>query len=350
MPEASRSAAIMPMIGGRLGRDVSSGFASAPCARQSGSCMQLHRGRALRSLVALAALAAVQSVQDLQDAIPPPSHITLRYFGIRGLAESVRLTLSECGMPFENVHVAREAWYSKLKAEGTESGALPFAQLPQLEVEQPISSDGTHRRIVLVQSGAILRFLGRHCGLLPDEAPALPQFGWSAGQLDKAEERARIEMALGGIGDIRSRYGKLCYNKEALRPESGLLKHYAEVELPKWFGHFERWLERADAGSGSGWLSHGNFSIADIALFDSVEQNLRLAPKAIKGMPRLQAFQRRVAARPGIKRWIEDGRRTPHCNGAPAASLDTQEHQPACTGNGAECLPKAHRLGLQDEL
>ena len=108
-----------------------------------------------------------------------------------------------------------------------------------------MQSDGTHRRVVLVQSGAILRFLGRHCGLLPDEAPALPQFGWSASQLDAAEERARIEMALGGVGDIRSRYGKLCYNKEALQAESGLLKNYADVELPKWLGHFERWLERA---------------------------------------------------------------------------------------------------------
>ena len=82
--------------------------------------------RSLAALALVLLLPSAQSAQDPQDAMPPPSRITLRYFGIRGLGESVRLTLSECGMPFENVHVAREAWYGKLKAEGTESGDLPF--------------------------------------------------------------------------------------------------------------------------------------------------------------------------------------------------------------------------------
>jgi len=245
---------------------------------------------------------------------------TVRYFAIRGLGESVRMTLSELGLPFENHAVTKEEWTGGLKEEGTASGLFPFSQLPSM----------THRAkdvsvVNLVQSVAIQNYLGRNFGLY--------------GEND--QQRARIDMVVGGVGDVKSRYGKLVYN-QAAKTDPSLLKTFTEQDLPTWLGHFERLLS---AGAPIEWFSGGSFSIADIMVFDMLESVLRLAPSCLDDLPLLQRFQRSVAARPGIAKWLSDPRRAEFSNGASAA-LDTPTNSPACSLNGAACIGSAKKSEL----
>jgi len=76
----------------------------------------------------------------------------LYYFNIRGLADPIRLTLVQAGVPFEDVRINLEEW-PQWKEK------LPFGQVPVLETE-----NGKQ----LTQSLAILRYIARKYNLEPD--------------------------------------------------------------------------------------------------------------------------------------------------------------------------------------
>ncbi len=83
----------------------------------------------------------------------------LYYFDGYGRAESIRFLAAHAKLAFENVYITHQETLPPLKA----SGKLEFGQVPMLE-----TPDGKH----LVQSWAILRYLGRQNGYYPDEALA----------------------------------------------------------------------------------------------------------------------------------------------------------------------------------
>jgi hypothetical protein len=85
---------------------------------------------------------------DPNDFIP-----RLYYFDLAGRAESIRLACIHGGMAFEDIRLS-SADFQELK----QSGKLSFGQVPAMEVRE---------NTVLVQSAAILRYVGKKTGLYP---------------------------------------------------------------------------------------------------------------------------------------------------------------------------------------
>ena len=85
---------------------------------------------------------------------------TLTYLNIKGLAEPVRLAMRIGGLAFEE----RTTTYEDLALERSRdvsSTSLPYGQLPTLAIE---SNSKTQ---IFAQSPALLRYVGRLCGLYP---------------------------------------------------------------------------------------------------------------------------------------------------------------------------------------
>jgi glutathione S-transferase len=83
--------------------------------------------------------------------------------------------------------------------------------------------------------------------------------------------------------------------------------------MPKYFGYFERVLERNEAGDGH--LVGASLTYADLSLFQVVA-GLRYAfPRAMrrteKKHPRVVALAERVAERPRLKAYLASERRIP---------------------------------------
>jgi glutathione S-transferase len=163
-----------------------------------------------------------------------------------------------------------------MKAAGVADGSLPFGQLPQLKYDNGL---------VLVQSAAILRHLGRtHGAYGKDEA-----------------EACRVDIALDGASDMRRPYSKLVY-QDALA--EGPKAEYAATSLAEWTAHFERFIAANPAGPE--WLAASTCTIADYALFDLITTILRTFPDALAAAPLLTAWVARVAARPALAAYIKE--------------------------------------------
>jgi glutathione S-transferase len=248
-------------------------------------------------------------------------HITLRYFDSRGRAEPVRLTLAALGLPWNEVVYARcgsdcpmgvEDW-STAKAEGIASGALSFGQVPSMSYTDQV----TGHTFELVQTHAILRFLGRR-----------HDFGGTC-----PSEEILIDIAMGGVDDMRAAYSKLVYNKQIIEDKS-LLAAYKDEYLPLWHGHFERLLNRA----GGDFLGGSAFSIADTLAFDILDLNLRVDPRSLDAFPTLDKFHNDIGHKHGLWEYLQGGaysqfpQRRTRANGV-SAFYDTPTRAPMGTGH-----------------
>lgn len=96
--------------------------------------------------VSLAVCSAISVSSD--DFVPK-----LYYFDLAGKAEGIRLACEYSGFEFEDIRLTRDQ-FAEMKA----NGQLQFGQVPALEVREGV---------LLVQSAAILRFIGKKTGLYP---------------------------------------------------------------------------------------------------------------------------------------------------------------------------------------
>lgn len=76
----------------------------------------------------------------------------LTYFNLRGLAEPIRMAFHYGGISFENNHVIRTEW-DNVKDQ------YPVGKLPLLQFDGQL----------LTQSPAILRFIAKKAGLVPED-------------------------------------------------------------------------------------------------------------------------------------------------------------------------------------
>ena len=110
----------------------------------------------------------------------------LYYFDIYGRAEAIRMLLTHAKQEFEDHRINNEQ-VAELKA----AGKLEFGQLPMLE------HDGKN----LVQSWAILRYLGKLFGYYPETV----------------EDAYRVDSTLDAIEDYLGKYFKANFEKDADR-------------------------------------------------------------------------------------------------------------------------------------
>lgn len=212
--------------------------------------------------------------------------IILRYFESRGRAEIIRLTLEACGLLYQQHLHTNEEW-PEIKKSGSESGMLPFAQVPSLHIDQQN----------LVQTMSIVRYIGSKHGILPSNLAT------------------EIDILLGGVEDLQTRYFKLVYNPNFVSEK----EDYLSKVLPVWLGHFERYLSKSE----SGYLVGGVLTVADLALFDIVTANLAISESCLTNFPLLQKHVKMVSFHDPIRDYLISSRRPPYQNGA-SASIDNE--------------------------
>jgi len=208
---------------------------------------------------------------------------TLTYFSSRGRAEMIRLVCAEAGVAYQErslgvYHpVDKTEAFAALKA----TNVLPFDMVPLWE------EPGGFR---LAESDAIVRHVARPHGLYGRDA----------------REAARCDMIFAGVDDLRLEMRRLV--AVAAGERAALRDELRETTLPRWLGYFERLL----ADGGGELVVAGAPTFADVALFltsENVRDNGFGA--AYAACPRLAAHADRMAARPGIARYVASPERFP---------------------------------------
>lgn len=163
----------------------------------------------------------VQTIKDMK----------LYYFDIYGRAESIRFLMAHAKQPLENVIVTGDSM-KELKT----SGKLEFGQLPMLE-----TPEGKH----LVQSWAILRYLGRRNGYYPDE----PELAF------------KIDSTIDAVEDYLNSYFK--FHFEQNEEKKAIAKENWLKMLPVWIDAIEK---RISTNSNPRFIAGDKITIADFAL------------------------------------------------------------------------------------
>lgn len=156
--------------------------------------------------------------------------IKVYYFDIYGRADPIRMLLTHAKQAFEDVRINGEQ-LAALKAEGK----LEFGQVPMLE------HDGKH----LVQSWAILRYLGKQFGYYPDNS----------------EEAWAVDSVIDAVEDYLSKYFRAQFEKDADRKTQ--LEGDFLAWLPGWIKAIEK---RIGSNADPKFAAGSKRSTADFAL------------------------------------------------------------------------------------
>ncbi|CAO4370845.1 Protein CBR-GST-1 [Caenorhabditis briggsae] len=190
--------------------------------------------------------------------------LKLSYFDIRGLAEPVRLLLVDKQVAFEDHRIARDQW-AEIKPK------MIFGQVPCL-----LSGDEE-----LVQSGAILRHLGRVHGL----------------NGNNETETTFIDMFYEGIRDLHNKYAQMIYGNYENGKDA-----YIKDTLPGELARLEKLFRTYK--NGEHYVAGDKESYADYVLFEELDIHLILSPTALDATPVLKKFHERFAERPNIKAYL----------------------------------------------
>lgn len=153
----------------------------------------------------------------------------LYYFDIYGRAEPIRMLLAHAKQEFEDNRITGEQ-LATLKTEGK----LEFGQVPMLE------HDGKH----LVQSWAILRYIGKIHGYYPDNS----------------EEAWQVDSLLDSVEDFLGKYFRANFEKDEERKKT--YENDFAVWLTTWLTAIQK---RIEANSDHKYAVGNKRTIADIA-------------------------------------------------------------------------------------
>ena len=208
--------------------------------------------------------------------------------GLQGRGEFVRLPLEAAGIEYRDM--AREQGDEALLADlNARSGRTPFAP-PYLEL------DG----IVIAQVANILQYLGERHHLAP--AAMADRLWLNQLQLTIADCVAEAHNVHHPVD------GGAYYDDQRAEAARAAAQFRAE-RLPKFLGHFED----AVAANPGDWLIDHRWTYVDCSLFQLVEGLRYMFPRRMAAIeqdyPRLTALHRNVAALPGIRAYLDSGRR-----------------------------------------
>ncbi len=213
---------------------------------------------------------------------------------IQGRGEFVRLALEEAGA--EYVDVARRsggvAAMQRLM-DGATAAHPPFAP--------PFLKDG---EMLIAQTANILLYLGRRHGLAPRD---------EAGRLWAHQLQLTIADVVDEAHDTHHPIASNLYYEDQKAEARRRTADFIANRIPKYFGYFERVLERNPRGERH--LIGRRVSYCDLSLFQIVA-GLRYAfPRAMSRLEprfaRIVALHDRIAARPLVAAYLKSARRIP---------------------------------------
>nr|XP_058925405.1 glutathione S-transferase P [Kogia breviceps] len=190
---------------------------------------------------------------------------TIVYFPTRGRCEAMRMLLADQGQSWKEEVVTKESWlHGPLKA------SCLYGQLPKFQ-------DGD---LILYQSNAILRHLGRSFGLYGKDQ----------------REAALVDVVNDSVEDLR----RLC---------SHIIHHDHEEDKAQYVqelrGHlkpFETLLSQNQGGQA--FIVGDQISFADYNLLDLLLSHQVLVPGCLDSFPLLLAYVARLSARPKLKAFL----------------------------------------------
>lgn len=196
----------------------------------------------------------------------------LGYWAIRGLAQPIRLLLEYTGTEYvekrfeqeEGPGFSKAAWYD---VKDTLLGEYPFPNLPFL-------ADGD---VLVTQSNAILRYLGRKNGLLGTTE----------------EEMVKVDILLEEAMDFRNRTVSLAYSPQFQNEKEA----YATL-LATCLTKYTKFLGE------SSWFAGESLTIVDFHMYELLDQNEMMFPESLKEFPSLKAFLTRFEELPPIKSYM----------------------------------------------
>jgi len=214
--------------------------------------------------------------------------------GIQGRGEFVRLALEATGA--EYVDVARQA--------GGEEQMMRLLGRPSVEhlpFAPPFLKAG---ELIIAQTANILLYLGPHHGLAPAD---------EAGRLWVHQLQLTIADLVDEVHDTHHPIASSLYYEDQREEARARAADFLKSRAPKYFGYFEGVLERNTAGAAH--LVGAELTYPDLSLFQVVA-GLRYAfPRAMARLepkyPRVVELHDRVAARPGIAKYLTSNRRIP---------------------------------------
>ena len=217
---------------------------------------------------------------------PPPRKVQpelkLYYFNIKGKGESIRLICAYGGLKLEDHRFESRCQFLAMK----DSSRLSFGQVPMLEV------DG---KATMVQSAAIMRYLGKLTGLYPMDDHILAQ---------------KIDAIMDQVSDVFMGSTVLTYGLRYAIDMSPEAKEkcygiFNETVLP---GHLKR-AERVLESSATGWMAGTTEpSPADFVWYCSLvnmaaKKEISDENKSLSGFPKLKAFMGKFESLEAIKEY-----------------------------------------------
>nr|ANS56589.1 glutathione S-transferase sigma1 [Micromelalopha troglodyta] len=194
----------------------------------------------------------------------------LYYFEAPALAESIRYLLYYTKQEFEDVRFQFETWSGQTDFKQN----LPYGQLPLYE-------EGDKR---LYQSIAIIKYVARDTGLIPDDA-------WEQAQLDSI-----VQTIYDFWANIR-----MCILEQDKAKKETMRKKIFEELIVFFLPRFERDL-KANGGYFVGKLSWAEFILAGI--IESTNVFLKVE-NVQKDYPTIAARVEEIQTSPGVKEYIE---------------------------------------------
>ncbi len=192
---------------------------------------------------------------------------TLTYFDFPGgRGEASRLALHIAGVDWVDDRISGN-WPSR-------KPSTPFGGLPLLEIPG---------RGVLSQSNAILAYLGREHGLLPEDS-------WEA---------ARHEALMNAVEELRAKAGATARDDEDE-------KRRAREEFTA--GYFQRWAAGVSEQIAGPFVGGDDISVADLKLFVALRAYTRgvydhIPRDVLEPHPKLTGLIAAVAAHPRVVDW-----------------------------------------------
>lgn len=211
--------------------------------------------------------------------------LKLYYFDIKGKGESIRLICAYSGLKLEDYRFSNRDEFLAMKA----SSRLPFGQVPMLEI------DGKH---AMIQSTAIMRYLGKLSGLYPTTDHVLAQ------KVDAVMDQATDVF----MGSTVITYG-LRYAID-LSPEATAksYEHFNQTVLPNHLKKVQRFFD----ASATGWIagteepSPADFvwycSLTNMAAKKEISEKI----KRLVDFPKLKAFVEKFESLDEIKQYYKE--------------------------------------------
>ena len=218
--------------------------------------------------------------------------LKLYYFNIKGKGEPIRLMCAYAGWELEDVRFANRDEFHQLVADGT----LTFGQVPLLEVTDPTT--GTVHK--LVQSAAILRYLGTLFGLYPKDDPL------QAAVIDAVLDQETDAFTGVTVASYTTRFGIAMSDEQ----KTAAYELISQQVLPRHLGNMERLL--TSPSNKTGWLANTEHpSPADFAwfsrLYNDLPAKMELSEdvRSLAAFPALQAFVQKIKSLPAIQAYYQ---------------------------------------------